>query len=115
MEFVQLRLAESLTTPSPDDHKAALIQNPDVPGDGRTAYPEVLRHAVEGELLSRKKTQDGSSVRIGNRLKNVSSQSRVLTVCNRLVTYICNHSVTYCSFERSIFKWLIILIMFFLH
>jgi len=50
-----------------------------VPGNGWSTNGEVIRHGVDGQLLTRQQTYDGPAVGIGYCLENVSSHAVYVT------------------------------------
>jgi hypothetical protein len=68
-----------------DNYQATFLKNFDMPGDSRSADTKFFGYTIEGESLSSQQTQNGSSVGIGNCLKNVSSHILYVTV--RLPNY----------------------------
>jgi hypothetical protein len=102
-ELIQTSFAVLFTTLAVHDHQSSLSQNLDMLGYGLAGDAKIIGYAIQGEALMHQQAQNGSSIRIGNSLKNVSSH--IHPICNHLVAYlfyILGHSHCFVKMKKRV-------------
>jgi hypothetical protein len=80
VQFIEPGFTVSFAALPRCDHQPALGKNLDVLGNSWATNVKILCNTVERKLLLRQQTQDGSPVRIGYCLENISSHVRYVTI-----------------------------------